>query len=238
MLTRLLVVWMIGVRQPRQHEDPGQHHEDKVGVSRDDLQDRQHIEQHRQFELVGEAVGDLLGALRPVRLARARSAKDAPRARPNRCAQRNSQNKQAEASARPRRTAASRTNWIGMIRSATRIQLLAEIRLPAASRDQRARRLFEPLHDILAILDPALLSQCDTSRRKSSRRAAKSRDDEAAHSEPLGQHRCASAAAAVMGPAAARSHCSARSVRIPASRANGLSSGNTASNTAPPTFSK
>ena len=28
-----------------------------------------HVEQHRQFELVAEAIGDLLGARRPIRLA-------------------------------------------------------------------------------------------------------------------------------------------------------------------------
>ena len=59
----------IGVGEPRQHENPGQHHEQEIGVLGDDREDGQHIEQHRQLELAGERVADLHRAPRPVRLA-------------------------------------------------------------------------------------------------------------------------------------------------------------------------
>jgi hypothetical protein len=66
---RLLDVQHIGVRQPRQHENPGHHHEQDVGVPADDHQDGQHVEQHRQLELVRERIANLKRALRPGGLA-------------------------------------------------------------------------------------------------------------------------------------------------------------------------
>jgi hypothetical protein len=59
----------VSLGEAHQYENPGQHDEYQVGVARDDFQDRQHVEQHWQFELIAEAISDLLRAYRPVRLA-------------------------------------------------------------------------------------------------------------------------------------------------------------------------
>ena len=69
----------IGMHQAQCDEQPGQRHEQVIGVPRDDHQDGQHIEQHRQLELVAEALANWVCLLRPVRLAQAPRRADAPR---------------------------------------------------------------------------------------------------------------------------------------------------------------
>src|SRR5262245_40664301 len=39
---------------PRNNKDPGKSDEEKIGMMRDDLKDRQHIKKNRQFELIGK----------------------------------------------------------------------------------------------------------------------------------------------------------------------------------------
>src|SRR5476651_2642103 len=58
-----------GVRDPRQHENPGKHQKYIIGVLRDDFQNREYIEQHRQFELVAECICACKRRGRPGRLA-------------------------------------------------------------------------------------------------------------------------------------------------------------------------
>jgi hypothetical protein len=59
----------IDVQHAEDHKYPGQHHEYDAGKMRDIFENGENVEQDRHFELVGESVGELHRALRPLRLA-------------------------------------------------------------------------------------------------------------------------------------------------------------------------
>ncbi len=58
-----------GMDDAQHHENPRHDDEQQVGLARDDRQHDQHVEQHRQFELVAVGIAELRLAFRPSRLA-------------------------------------------------------------------------------------------------------------------------------------------------------------------------
>ena len=59
----------IGVDEPQRNEHPGQQHEQEIGLARQQGEDREHIEQDRQFELALIGVRQPLDRRRPARFA-------------------------------------------------------------------------------------------------------------------------------------------------------------------------
>ena len=57
------------VHDAQQDENPGQDDEQEIGLAQEQRQDGEHVEQHRQLELIVVAIGNLLHARRPVALA-------------------------------------------------------------------------------------------------------------------------------------------------------------------------
>ena len=103
------------VQEAQHDENPGQHHEQKIGLLGDPGQDREHVEQQRQFQLVMERIGDLGNVRRPVRLAQCDVARLAPRRARTACTRRYAA-QNASTNVRSTRTnSGSKTVWMDMI---------------------------------------------------------------------------------------------------------------------------
>jgi hypothetical protein len=114
--------------------------------------------------------------------------------------------------------------------------LLAEI-LALEQANEGRRGILEALDHVLAILDPAVPIHCETSRRKSSRSASKS--------QTMKPRMVSRLVRVVRSTSGARFGPGGKSVALywairpqTGTRAKKLSSGSTASNTGPPTFSQ
>ena len=134
----------------------------RSACSRDPGEDDQHVEQHRQLELVVEAIADLV-ALRPANpdwpSAMSRHLRLAAAAR---CRREDAiQNSRTNVSATCTKTGSRHhldRSWLSRPRS-DRTSCLPKFS-PRQQPDERPRRVLEPLGDVLAILDLALLDPC------------------------------------------------------------------------------
>ena len=68
-----------GVHEARHDEEPGQDHEEEVGLAGDEREGDERVEEDRRLELVVEGVRDLRDPSRPGALRRARCPSPAPR---------------------------------------------------------------------------------------------------------------------------------------------------------------
>src|SRR5262245_12305658 len=226
---------------PADHEHPGENDEQQIRLVQEQRQHHQHVEQHRQLELIVEAIANLHDGGRPVALAERNvphlgiaAAQGGEPARAKRKQQHKRErdlNKDRQQDGGGRHDCSQPAGF-----GATRTNILPKF--SPFSRPIRAAGAFSrPSTTSSRYLIFPSLSQADTSRRKSPCRFAKSLT-----MNPRRVRRLVStlriSSGSLLGPGGSSVALYCETSPHTGTRANGLSSGSTASNTAPPTFSK